>query len=145
MIIESNKIYHSVRSRYRNAQIYLFDAQYTLTDRKLIEKAYSQYIWQMRLLGLTLWLSDKLDCDKWAWLFKGYVTLRNALSKRKHAIPVGIICYMVNGDKKKPHCINVFAHETKDGHKIMELEPQPKNGVKELTQKEKDSVWLAVF
>jgi len=135
-----------VRSRYRNAQIYMLDAEYTLTTRSVIEKAYSQFIFKMRVIGLSLWLSNKLDCDKWAWLFKAYVTVRNALSKRSNALAVGIICYHVGGDKAKPHCINVYSHiMANGGFKTVELEPQPKNGTKELTKVERDSVWLAIF
>ena len=145
MKINNKQFYSSLRSRYQSAKVYLFDAEYTATDRSVIDKAYSQFIWQMRLVGLTMWLANKLDCDKWAWLFKAYVTVRNALSKRSNALPVGIICYHVGADKSRPHCINAYAHTDGEEFSIVELEPQPKSGTKELTEEERKTVWLAVF
>jgi len=145
MTIVGRQLRDRLHWRYKAAREYTFDNEYEVVDKELIAKAYSQFIWQMKLLGLTRWLKNKLDCDKWAWLFKAYVTARNALSKRKHAIPVGILCYYVDGDREKPHMINTFMCYEDEKFKLMELEPQPGGGIKELTQKERDTAWLAAF
>ena len=142
---------HDIRAllalRYRNARIYTLDRDYSLVDCKLIDKADSQFTWQMRLVGLHRWVAEKLDCDKWAWLFKAYVTIRNALSKREFAIPIGILCYHVNGDRSKGHMINSYLHYDERCGKmsIQEIEPQPNNGAVNLTPKERDSAWLVVY
>ncbi len=145
MTITHRLLRDSSHWRYKAAREYTFDTEYELVDKELIAKAYSQFIWQMKLLGLTRWLKNKLDCDKWAWLFKAYITVRNALSKRKHGIPVGILCYYVDGDRTKPHMINTFMCHEDGKFKLLELEPQPGGGIKELTQKERDTAWLVAF
>ena len=145
MIIEGNRLRQLVNFRYKSAKAYVFDAEYNALESKLIEKAYGQFIWQMKLIGLHRWIKNKLDCDKWAWLFKAYITARNALSKRKHAVPVGILCYYINGDRTRPHMINTYLHFDDGKLTATELEPQPDNGAKELTEKERDSAWLVAF
>lgn len=132
-------------ARYRKAKVHILDPEFTLTSQSVIASAYGQFVWQMKLLGLTMWLSNKLDCDKWSWLFKAYITVRNALSRRKNAIPVGILCYNIDGDENYPHCINACIFMEGESWMIRELEPQPKGGLKDLTQEERDSAWLAVF
>ena len=133
--------------RYRNARIYTLDRDYSVIDYKLIDRAYRQFIWQMKLVGLHRWVAEKLDCDKWAWLFKAYVTIRNALSKREFAISIGTLCYHINVDRSKGHMINSYLHYDKECGKffIREIEPQPNNGVVNLTPKELDSAWLVVY
>jgi len=145
MIIEKRRMLKMLNFRYKSAKDYIFDKEYSITNSKLIDKAYSQFIWQMRLLGLTKWTKNKLDCDKWAWLFKAYLTVRNALSKRLHGLPIGILCYYIDGDRTRPHMINLYFHFTDGLLAISELEPQPNNGSKQLTQKERDSAWLVAF
>jgi hypothetical protein len=133
--------------RYRNARIYTLDRQYSIVGHKLIHKAYNQYVWQMRLIGLHRWVAHKMDCDKWSWLFKAYVIIRNALSKREFAIPIGTLCYHINGDRSKPHMINSYLHYDVDRDRltIREIEPQPDNGEVNLTPKERETAWLVVY
>jgi len=145
MNLDNKRMRKMLNFRYKGARDYIFDKEYVLTDSKLINKAYSQFVWQMKVLGLYKWTKNKMDCDKWAWVFKAYVTLRNALSKRTHALPVGILCYYIDGDRTRPHMINTYFHYTDGVLKISELEPQPNNGSKQLTEKERDSAWLTAF
>ena len=145
MTITGSELRKAARARYGKARIYVLDAEYSLVSEQVVKKAYSSFIWQMRLIGLTMWLSNKLDCDKWAWLFKAYLTVRNALSSRKNALPVGVVCYRINGDKARGHCINTIACEAEGAFEMSEVEPQPRNGMKTLTQAERDSAWLVVF
>ena len=145
MMVSARQLRDKLHWQYKSAREYTFDADYSVVDASIIEKAYGQFIWQMRLLGLTRWLKNKLDCDKWAWLFKAYIIARNALSKRKNAIPVGILCYYINADRKRPHMINVYLHWNGRNLTLTELEPQPGGGPKQLTQAERDTAWLVAF
>lgn len=145
MIVTSRQIRDKMHWHYKAARDYTFDREYHIVDKALIERAYGQFVWQMRLVGLHRWMKNKLDCDKWAWLFKAYITARNALSKRKHAIPVGILCYYIDGNRDRPHMINTFLVEENGQVEVYELEPQPGNGIKQLTEKERDTAWFVAF
>ena len=145
MELDTQRMRKMLNFRYKCARDYVFDKEYSLTNEKLIKKSYGQFVWQMKLIGLYGWTKNKMDCDKWAWVFKAYLTLRNALSKRKNALPVGILCYYIDGDRSRPHMINTYFHYTDGKLAISELEPQPNNGAKQLTEKERDSAWLTAF
>lgn len=133
-----------LRERYPNAKIYVLDPGYSITDKDTIADAYSSFIFEMRSAGLPEYISNKLDCDKWALLFKAYVTATNAMTDRDYALPVGMLLYLVDGDTRKPHCINVFVYDTGKGFGILELEPQPNGGIGSLTVQERRSAWLVV-
>lgn len=132
-------------NRYPNAHIEIFDSAYDVWKPGSAATVYNQFILQMRLVGLTLWLRNKLDCDKWAWLLRAYVIVRNALSANEHARAIGLICYCIDGDKRKPHAVNAIAVQDGEGFQIVELEPQPKGGLYNLSEKEKATVWFAQF
>lgn len=141
MTITAATLQRMLKARYPNADIELLDLEYELPEAALIERAHGQFIFQMRVVGLVRWLKNKLDCDKWSWLFKAYIIVRNALSSRKHAQPVGLICYCIAGDKNRPHAINNFAYVAGPGKRIGEIEPLPGGGRMDLTQEERLSVW----
>ena len=134
-----------LRHRYPNAVIHVLDSGYSITDKETIADAYSSFIFEMRSAGLSEYIPNKLDCDKWALLFKAYVTAINAMTDRDYALPVGMLMYLVNGDPRKPHCINVFVYDTGEGFGMLELEPQPNNGIGSLTIMERRSAWLVVI
>jgi len=141
----ARQVRDSAHRRYPKAVIHALDNEYTVPEIGLWDKAYSQFIFQMKIVGLGSWLANKLDCDKWSWLFKAYITVRNALSRRKNALPVGILCYYVDADKSKPHCINTVMAIKGNGTQITEIEPQPRNGLGGLTKAERDTAWLVIF
>jgi hypothetical protein len=100
----------------------------------------------MKVIGCGRWLANKLDCDKWAWLYKAYIIIRNALSNRPNAIPIGLVCYLQNGDKDLAHAINnaIWTKGNVGGFQLGEIEPQPNAGILKLTKAERESVWLVV-
>ncbi|MDQ8206234.1 hypothetical protein QEH52_01840 [Coraliomargarita sp. SDUM461003] len=145
MQITNTELTVSLMRRYPNARRQIFDAEFDAWEPGALSSIYSQFIWQMRLLGLTIWLRNKLDCDKWAWLLKAYVILRNALSSNTNMRAIGLICYMIDGDPKRPHCIISAAIREGDSYRITELEPQPRGGLLTLTTAELATVWFVAY
>ena len=94
-------------------------------------------------MGLTSWLSEKLDCDDWARLFIAYVIIRNALSKNKVSKALGLLCYKIDGGEY--HAINTAAVRHGSGTRMVEIEPQPRGGVKEITETERESAWFVSY
>ena len=142
--ITAQSLRHSLSKRYSGAAVYVLDAEYELPTKAMIETAYSKFQKSLWKYGVFKWLQNKWDCDKFAWAFKASVSLGNALSKNNNAQPVGFLCYHIDGDVTKGHAINLAAYETKDGFIVREIEPQPRGGIKSLTQAERDSAWLIV-
>ncbi len=138
-------IRNSLYARYPNAKVFLLDEHYDVPPRGEIEKLYKKFQNKMRATRLTAWVKNKGDCDKWAWLFKAFVTVRNWLSPNKNALPVGFICYNIGGKERQGHAINMYLETKGDTRYVRELEPQPGHGTKELTRSERKSVWLVVL
>jgi hypothetical protein len=144
-VVYNYQVTRHAGAMYPNAKIYTLDHNYSLSGEKEIKESYSHFISKMRQLGLNQWVEGKLDCDKWSWLYKAEMTIQNALSDRKSALPVGILFYHVNADKSKPHCINVIIYE-ENGHRwLTELNSQPNKGFLELTKEERETAWLVIF
>jgi hypothetical protein len=111
----------------------------------MIKTAYNKYQKSLWRFNMFKWLRNKWDCDKFAWAFKASVSVGNALSKNNNAQPVGFICYLIDGEYGRGHAINNAVIEDGDGGSVIcEIEPQPKSGIKELTETERKSVWLVV-
>ena len=141
----SFQLRESLRRRYPNAHVELMDASVDAWEPGKLLPVYKQFVWQMRLIGLTYWLRDKLDCDDWAWLFRAYVIVRNALGRGDNARAIGLICYLQEGDPSQPHSVNAAIIADGQGYRITEIEPQPNGGLYTLTRQEMDSVWFALF
>lgn len=141
----SLSIWNSLHARYPNAKIFLLDKDYDVPSKGEIDNLYRKFQNKMRATRLTAWVKNKGDCDKWAWLFKAFVTVRNWLSPNKNALPVGFICYNIGGDKRRGHAINMYLEIDGDKRYVRELEPQPGYGTKQLTTSERKSVWLVVL
>lgn len=145
MTITNEQVFHTVRNRYPNAQIYILDEEYDVPTREQVEGYYNAFIRRMGIARLTAWVKNVGDCDKWAWVLKAWVTLHNWLKKDTNAEPIGLICYFVNGDETKGHCINNAIWREGLGFTIQEIEPQPKNGIISLTKAERESAWLVII
>lgn len=144
--ITNKQLRAALAAEFPSAKKFILDGEYDLLPEEVYKKAYLKFVFRMQMRNLFKWLKNKLDCDKWAWIFKSNLTLRNALSKRKNALPIGILCYNINGEVGRGHCINVYAHLTYGGEwMIKTLEPQPNNGNVRLTEKEKEATWLVIF
>lgn len=134
-----------LRKEMRNASIFLTDAEYVCPNTPWLRgKFWNTYrSWAMKNFVMKWQTFD--DCDNKAALFQVLICIAHshAMQKRDNGmkmtaqgIAVGTMDYLIGGDKKKGHCINIFI----SGGEVKFLEPQ--NGkVLKLTQKEKDSCW----
>lgn len=150
MTLNRDQVTDLLRARYpgvSSAATLVADADYTPMPLNMAGKAYGRFILWTKALGLFRWLREKLDCDDWAWLFKAYVIIANALSKRDTAVPVFVIWYYARTHVQGPHAVNCLIVEREAGHaEVVELEPQPGQygGLIDLTQQERGGVW-AIF
>ena len=145
MEIESKSLRTMMKKRYPNARVYALDTLYDVPTLQMLEKAYKKFqrsLWAHKLIK---WLRNQFDCDDFAWSFKASCAIGNALSKNVNANPVGFICYFEGGDREKGHAINNAVIGEGEVKKVVEVESQPKAGVKELTQAERHSTWLVII
>lgn len=146
MNVTASELRLALGSRYPGARLFLLDATYVVPKRSLLEDAYNSFMSWMWGMNLVKWVSNKLDCDKWAWLFKAHVTIRNALGSKADALPVGLLCYSINGDPTQGHAINCAVYADAAGNLVVtEIEPQPRNGLTELNTIERTTVWLVIM
>lgn len=147
MTISSRKLRLLAMQRYPNARVYCLDKEYDIPTKRLIEKSYKGFQRWMWAMGFVKWIARKLDCDKWAWLYKAYCIIRHALSKKANALPIGFLCYNIDAETGNGHAINSPGFIAYDGaaFAIKELEPQPKGGIKTITEEERDTAWIIVF
>jgi hypothetical protein len=143
--VSLSQLHHSLSRRYPQADIQILDRELDSWEPGQVDAVYRQFIWQMRLIGLILWLRNKLDCDKWAWLLRAYVIVRNALGKGRNMKALGLVCYLRGGDPDDPHAVCAAIERAGAGYRITEIEPQPDGGRFELTLAERETVWLAIF
>lgn len=132
------------QAKYPNARVFQLDAFYNDITEKLACKAYKGFQRRMSLYGLKFFF-EKFDCNAWAWSFKDYCIKGNALSSKKYAFPVALVCYNEKGEVGQGHCINDIGYYENNKLILRALEPQPKNGLKWLTKEEKESAWLVIF
>ena len=145
--IGTDRLVASASMRYPNARIYVLDDRYEVPTKPMLRKAHKNFNKGLWKYGILKWLKNKFDCDKFAWSFKSYVNLGNALSKNNNAQAVGFITYCIDGDKSRPHAINnsVWRSGMDDAFQFTEIEPQRSGGLITLTKKERDTVWLVIF
>ena len=111
----------------------------------MIHKAYDKFQRSLWAHRLTRWISNKFDCDDYAWSFRASCVIGNALSRNAHANPVGLICYLQDGDMSRSHAINNAVVSTDAGSEVVEIEPQPKSGIVNLSEVEIQSVYLVLI
>lgn len=127
--------------RYPNTHLQLYDKTYILPKRELwlaLYKGFQEWMWAQPFTG---WQPERMDCDKWARLFQSYCIMRHALTDGTQgtALPCGVISY--KQDIGGGHAINSVAWW--DGERVIlgELEPQPNNGLLEISLTERGAVW----
>ena len=145
MTISAQEVHTMMQKRYPNADVYVLDEAYEVPTKNMIIKAYEKFQRSLWTYKLSKWLSNRNDCDDFAWNFKASCQIGNALSKNQYANPIGFLCYFENGDKERGHAINNAIWGEADHSVIREVEPQPKGGTKSLTKKERNSAWLVVI
>lgn len=144
MKVDRSVIQLKLMEQFPRASMYLLDRDYVLPTRKLWTESYESFQEEMWAKNLTKWESERLDCDKWAWLFKAHCLVRHAVSAvPATALPVGILCYPRHGISG--HAINVVASWHNNDVLVECLEPQPNNGWTELSNREKEGAWLIVI
>lgn len=153
--MKSNQLLTLVRSNLKNAKVFLTDSDYGIPDSNwfqndLYEKLF--YNWLVRN-NLPNW-KDYHDCDNFAvllWVFSMICHAKTMRQRRLQGlstfegIAVGIMFYTSQGtgaeDEGVGHAINFVATSPTN---ISFFEPQNGKWLN-LTQKEKDSAWFALF
>jgi len=144
MAISAQELRNLLRHRYPNADLYVLDTEYNLPTRNKIVSFYKKFQRALKLHKLLKWVANVFDCDDFAWSFKGGVNGHVANKGYDKSFPVGFLCFFQGGDRSRGHAINCAAIRYGNGMQIVEIEPQPKAGIFELTQKERESVWLVI-
>lgn len=149
MALPSLQIHQRIRDKAKNANIYVSDTEYSIPKSSwLTGDFYSLYrSWTIRE-RLYEWKSYH-DCDNKSITFMAFAAMchsKTMAARQKEGkdtvqgIAVGMIFYLINGNKKKGHAINVV-HSEKG---IQFFEPQ--NGrILNLTKKERDSIWMVII
>lgn len=149
MALPSLQIHHRIREKAPNANIYLSDTDYSIPKSSwLTGDFYNLYRKWTSKERLYEW-KEYHDCDNKSVTFMAFASMCHAktMAARERegketvqGIAVGMIYYLINGDKNRGHAINVV-HSDKG---IQFLEPQ--NGrILNLTTKERDSIWLVIM
>ena len=145
MKIDSRTVYTMLSKRYPNADVYVLDDEYEVPTKDMLKVAYDKFQKSLWKWNLFKWVRNKFDCEDFAWCFKASVTVGNALSKNSNAQPVGFMCYFIGGEDGQGHAINNAVFSDGEYRRIREIEPQPNKGLIELTEEERESVWLVVI
>lgn len=145
MKITGQEVHQIIRHRYPNASIYVLDTEYELVSRDVIDGYYAKFQRSLWKYKLTRWLANVFDCDDFAWHFKGWCGIQRRLTKKSTQLPIGFLCYHIQGNKQRAHAINNSIWSKGVGSLIREIEPQRKGGVTSLTRKERESAWLVVI
>jgi hypothetical protein len=149
MVLSPKQIYGIVKLQLRNADIFVTDADYITPKIDWITNTfYSNYEFWLRKNNMFKWKSYK-DCDNFAFIMMVFASLCHAKTmevfekkgkKTYQGVTVGVIFYNIDGKKGKGHAINAVIC----GQQLLFFEPQSGKWV-ELTQEEKDSVWMFVM
>jgi len=105
-------------------------------------RAFQKSMWKVRL---TRWIKNKLDCEDWSRLFVSHVLIRNALSDNKYPMALGLLTYNIEADSAEHQAICVAVVKHGKSYKLVELEPQPNQGIKELAKEELSTVCRVSF
>ena len=127
----ASKVAAALNEYYPNAAaIDLFDSDYdvpfdTVEEAQNFVLKYYNSFWRWMLLNRLIgWQYNKLDCDKRAWLFRGYcISVFAKVKEASNNIPLYMLKYEINGEYGRGHAINGI-YVGAGG--ILELDPKPK-------------------
>ena len=121
------------------------DAVYLLPTLRWIEHDFSSglYVFQTEM-GVSSWVSEANDCDKFAMAASFYGKWLNYSSPNRNvsaALAVGEIYYKQGGEWSRGHAINFFVIRSVDALQVVFYEPQ-RRSVVTLTKSERESVFF---
>lgn len=133
--------------RYPNvAHPIIMDTDYDAVDAEFIRKCYKSFLRWLKLMGLVYWNINKLDCDKYSWLFRGYCIAVYARKKEaRNNIPLSLTNYNLEGVSGAGHSICSFLEPS--GH-ILEIYPAPakvQGGFLTLSRREQASAFVYIL
>jgi hypothetical protein len=145
MVISSKELNAVLGAMYPNAVVYMLDREFISRDQLFYTDSLKGFRRFMTGFGITKWVAGKMDCDKWAWLFKAYVIAKAYFSKSLYASPIGFITYFIEGKPYNGHAINVAIVVRAGFLDVFEIDAEPGKGPLTLTKTERASVKLVIF
>lgn len=130
---------------FPKAVIYCLDRNYEIVPRKTILKSLKRFHRSVTLFGLTKWVANKMDCDKWSWLFKGFHIVKGYYTRKDYARAIGLMCFYIDGKPFSGHAINVAVVEVGGEIELLEIDAIPGKGAIELSLIERESTWLIII
>lgn len=143
MTITAQEVYHILRKRYPNAEVFVLDEVYEVPERSEVVSLFDKFRRALKWHKLLKWTKLVWDCENIAWNFKGGTAGHRAATGADKEIPIGFLCYLEGGDQSRGHAINNAIWRHGNGSLIREIEPQGE-GIKSLTKEERDSAWLVL-
>lgn len=142
MQVSSTELRTALGESFPNAVFCVLDRRYAILKSNELHKSRKKFKRYMGRLGISKWIPNKFDCDKWAWFFKAFhILLGLRRSKTKYAPAVGMLFYKINADPFSGHAVNFGYSDT--GIQVIDLTPGAE--LKPLTEKEKASVWMIII
>lgn len=128
-----------------NAHRAVNDGAYAVLDPEAPARLHHEWSAAAWARDMTEWIPERVDCDEWAWLFRGWCLHRHIISTGRQAgLAVGYIHYRRAADGLL-HSANFAVVADCDDTRFAPIEPQPGEGPINLTDQERESISLVVI